>query len=75
MMKQESKISIEIVFSKSLDRAVAEAVKSGEIKGKNDLLRRLASIYKKELSRNEEFLKPLRAMDKGVSFRVIVSGD
>lgn len=69
----KDKIVIEIVFSKHIDTVVAQAIANGELKDKQDLLRRLAGVYQKEIKNNKEFMKPLKALDKDVAVRVIIS--
>lgn len=69
------KIAIEIVFSNKLDETIAQSVKAGEIKDKYELLRRLASVYQQEIKQNHDFMKPLKALDKNVTVRVVISED
>lgn len=70
---QEDKIAIEIVFSGDLGKSVEKAVANGELKDKYDLMRKLAKVYQKEIQNNKDFMKPLRALDKGVTVRVVIS--
>lgn len=70
---QEDKIAIEIVFSGDLNMSVEKAVANGELKDKYDLMRKLAKVYQKEIQNNKDFMKPLRALDKGVTVRVVIS--
>jgi len=69
----EDKISIEIVFSRDLDRSVEQAIAEGSIKSKADLMRKLAGVYQQEIQNNKQFLKPLKALDKDVTVRVVIS--
>lgn len=67
------KISIEIVFSGKLNGIVEASVAAGELKSKSALLRQLANVYRDEISKNDAFMKPLRALDPDVSVRVVIS--
>jgi len=71
-MAKHDSIAIVIMFSKNLDASIAAAIARGEIKGKAELMANLAKAFKGHL---HMLVDPLKQIDKGVSVKIVITGD